>query len=113
MPAFPVFPGGMANLFNFMMPFNIPREVQPDPAKAAELLASLPTVTRGLLRRVSRIVAAEEAEAGGEGESGWTCGICLDGVDEAETETHVKALPCNHLFHQHCLEPWFTTNHTW
>lgn len=103
--------------FAFPFPF-LPFMMQPagpDPAKAAELLASLPTVRRALLRRVDKVVAAEDASNGKEyDERGWRCGICLEGIEEepAEGPIPVKALPCNHLFHGPCLEPWFSSHHT-
>lgn len=107
----------------FFFPFGLPFTFQPpppapDPAKAAELLASLPTVGRALLKRVNMVVAAEDAAGGKEyDDRGWRCGICLEGLEEEaerdEPEQAVKALPCNHLFHEGCLQPWFTTHHTW
>ncbi|KAK8865875.1 hypothetical protein IAR55_001023 [Kwoniella newhampshirensis] len=112
--------------FNFYMP--VRSEPQPNPAKAAELLRSLPTVGKRLLSRVDKIVAAQEVEAMEDDEKGWKCGVCLEGAepDHPETagadekkdegkiqqETGVKALPCNHLFHEKCLEPWFASHHT-
>lgn len=96
--------------FPFPFPFT-PGPPPPDPAKAAELLNSLPTVGRALLKRVDKIVAAEDAQRGDSDSSGWQCGVCLEGLDVGET---VKALPCNHLFHEACLQPWFTNHHhTW
>lgn len=98
--------------FPFTFPFNpfgfAPGPPPPDPAKAAELLNSLPTVGRALLKRVDKIVAAEDAQRGDSDSSGWQCGICLEGL---EVGTTVKALPCNHLFHETCLQPWFTNHH--
>lgn len=73
-----------------------------NPAKAAELLASLPGVDAPTLKRVDAVCRAESEE-----DEGWNCGICL------ESEGAVKALPCNHLFHADCLEPWFSTHLTW
>ena len=87
-----------------------PPDAQPDPAKAAELLKSLPDINRGLLKRVDRIVAAEENESD-EDERGWKCGICLEGMQEEDGDIDIKGLPCNHLFHAKCLEPWFATKH--
>ncbi|BEJ15250.1 hypothetical protein CspHIS471_0410170 [Cutaneotrichosporon sp. HIS471] len=97
-------------LFPFPFPFAFPFQAgppPPDPAKAAELLNSLPTVGRALLKRVDKVVAAEGQRDDGDS-SGWQCGVCLEGIDVGET---VKALPCNHLFHEACLQPWFTNHH--
>lgn len=112
----PGIPPDLAPFFNIFMPFipgfTFSREAAPDPEKAAELLRSLPNVGQALLRRVDRIVAAEEADDGEE--KGWKCGVCLEGVeDPTSPETGVKVLPCNHLFHGNCLEPWFASHHTW
>lgn len=94
-----------------------PQENRPDPEAAAELLRSLPTVSKGLLKRVDKVAAAEQVNNGEEeaddDNKGWKCGICLEGVEDDVKETGVKVLPCNHLFHGACLEPWFTTKHTW
>jgi hypothetical protein len=32
---------------------------------------------------------------------------------DLDARTDIKALPCNHFFHRGCLEPWFSTKHTW
>lgn len=53
-------------LFSFFLP--VSSEPQPDPAKAAELIRSLPTVGKSLLKRVDRIIAAEEVEQGDDEE---------------------------------------------
>ena len=106
--------------FGFFMqvPFFGHQEPRADPEAAAELLRSLPDVPLGLFSRVQRIVVAEQAHEGGvddEEELGWRCGVCLDGLDDGlreKGETGVKCLPCNHLFHEACLSPWFQTNHT-
>lgn len=105
--------------FPFMFPFPFPSDPAPDPEKAKELLRSLPIVEDKVMRRVDRVYAAENTEDGG-----WKCGVCLEGWEEAEEVvetgesdaregTGVKRLPCNHLFHADCLEPWFETKHTW
>ena len=103
----PFFPFFLQNMFGS-------RERQPDPEAAAELLRSLPTVEKGLFHRVERVIVAEQVQDGDVGEEkGWRCGICLEGVEEGAKETGVKVLPCNHLFHGDCLEPWLRTNHSW
>lgn len=100
--------------FPFMMPMSGLRNRRPDPEAAAELLRSLPTVEKSLFRRFERVFTAEQVQSEDNGEErGWNCGVCLEGVDGDAKETGVKVLPCNHLFHSDCLEPWFTTNHTW
>lgn len=75
------------------------------------------------MRRIDRIVAAENAHTGEDDEpdddddetDGWKCGVCLEGVEDwdAPTGLGVKALPCNHFFHGECLKGWFATKHTW
>jgi hypothetical protein len=103
----PFFPFFFQNMFG-------PRERQPDPEAAAELLRSLPTVEKGLFKRVNRVIVAEQVQDEDTAEEkGWRCGICLEGVEDGAKETGVKVLPCNHLFHGDCLEPWLTTNYTW
>jgi hypothetical protein len=105
---------------DFFFPFGImPQEVRPSPEKAKELLRAMKTVGWGMMRRVDRITIAEDGE-GGEDEKGWKCGICLEGAEYGLEEVQVegggpgvKALSCNHLFHEECLQPWFETNHTW
>ncbi|KAL7418879.1 hypothetical protein Q5752_006563 [Cryptotrichosporon argae] len=103
-----MFPGGVPPFFQFMGQAQAPG--RPDPAKAAELLKSLPTVARALMRRLDKIEAAESDD----GASGWRCAVCLDGAEGGGEgdDTGVKALPCHHLFHATCLEPWFSTKHT-
>ncbi|KAL3120294.1 hypothetical protein niasHT_010073 [Heterodera trifolii] len=36
------------------------------------------------------------------------CAICLDQID---LETFVRPLPCNHIFHNDCIENWYGSNH--
>lgn len=103
-------------MFSFFMPLPMgPSERRPDPEAAAELLRAMPGVSKGLLRRVDRVTRAEQVKDGetDEENKGWKCGICLEGPEGDVKDTGVKVLPCNHLFHGACLEPWFTTNHTW
>ena len=109
-------PPGVAPFLSFLMPIGIfgPPPNRPDPAAAAELVRSLPTVSPELLKRIQRITIAEQVQDGeDEDNRGWKCAVCLEGIDPDEKETGVKALPCNHLFHAACIEPWFTSHHTW
>ena len=53
-----------------------------------QLIASLPTQRRGL-------------GSSGTGDAA-TCNICLGSLDEDE----VKTLPCLHVFHTGCIDPW-------
>jgi hypothetical protein len=113
--------GGGPNLwlpFAFPFAFGQQGPPAPDPAKAAELLASLPTIGSALLRRVDKVIVAEDTVGGKDyDDRGWRCGICLEGLDvdanEPASAHPVKSLPCNHLFHEECLQPWFTSHHTW
>lgn len=89
---------------------------RPDPEAAAELLRSLNDVKSPMFRRVNRVIVAEQAQEGLEqdqDEKGWKCGICLEGIEDNVKEIGIKGLPCNHLFHESCLRPWFETKHTW
>ncbi|KAL3115632.1 hypothetical protein niasHT_012775 [Heterodera trifolii] len=36
------------------------------------------------------------------------CAICLDPIP---LETFVRPLPCNHIFHNDCIEKWYGSNH--
>ncbi|KAL3111026.1 hypothetical protein niasHT_012944 [Heterodera trifolii] len=36
------------------------------------------------------------------------CAICLDPIP---LETFVRPLPCNHIFHNDCIENWYGSNH--
>ncbi|KAL3111034.1 hypothetical protein niasHT_012952 [Heterodera trifolii] len=36
------------------------------------------------------------------------CAICLDPIP---LETFVRPLPCNHIFHNDCIEKWYRSNH--
>jgi hypothetical protein len=37
------------------------------------------------------------------------CPVCLELLKADET---VRALPCCHSFHMHCIDPWLSSNHT-
>ena len=112
-PGFTPMPSVPNPFFSFLFASGS-RPNRPDPEAAAELLRSLPTVSRGLFRRVENVIKAEQDKDVEEEENrGWRCGICLEGVEEDVKETGVTVLPCNHLFHRDCLEPWFRTKHTW
>lgn len=37
-----------------------------------------------------------------------TCSICLDPCDSGHGA--IKELLCNHMFHEHCIQPWFGKN---
>lgn len=55
------------------------------------------------------------AVAGGGGEQGAGCSICIEEltvVAGGEENTKVVALPCVHVFHARCLLPWFETKST-
>jgi len=42
-----------------------------------------------------------------------TCTICLDPlITKNENQQHIVALPCNHFFHQGCINDWFN-RHQW
>jgi len=40
---------------------------------------------------------------------GLTCVVCQD---EFPPNSKAKQLPCSHLFHEHCVEPWLEKNNT-
>ncbi|KAM3354200.1 hypothetical protein ACQJBY_025072 [Aegilops geniculata] len=47
-----------------------------------------------------------DAEVASHGELGERCGICMfdeEGTNDGET----VRLPCSHVFHSRCIEPWF------
>lgn len=45
-----------------------------------------------------------DVEVAGHGELGERCAICM--LDEGKDEETVR-LPCSHVFHGRCIEPWF------
>lgn len=50
----------------------------------------------------------ENQNDSGKGMCGFnsTCSICIDDFEENEL---LRALPCGHLYHTHCVMPWLTT----
>lgn len=104
----------------FIIQTGVPAESRPDHEGAEELLRSLPDIDRRTMRRIDRVVAAEQFQSGctsldDDELKGWECGVCLEGVDDwrAPGALGVKALPCNHFFHGECLRDWFVSKRTW
>ena len=46
-----------------------------------------------------------------EKKSNISCVICLDDIDIHSTsiDDQIKCLPCGHVFHQNCIEEWFSS----
>jgi Ring finger domain len=70
--------------------------------RAKKLLDALEVVDEVLLERFFMLKA-------GSGEDGRGCAVCYEDLKVLLGE--VVALPCAHVFHQNCLQPWFQ-NHS-
>ncbi|RLN08421.1 hypothetical protein C2845_PM11G13220 [Panicum miliaceum] len=63
-------------------------------------------------RKRARVAATSEAilglqEVAGDRRSGEECAICLKDFGAEET---LRAMPCSHAFHQHCISQWLHRN---
>lgn len=72
-----------------------------------------PPIDYSLLEDVPLVLNAEEldrmpAHHFGLHDDAVACAICLADLD---TEDLVRDLPCNHMFHQACIDTWFTRNY--
>ena len=78
-------------------------------------------VVPALLSRIEAIEAAGggagEGEAGNKEKEGGGCAVCWDPYSAAGPEidgsgddgSQVLVMPCLHVFHRGCLQPWFET----
>lgn len=60
-----------------------------------------------------RLAASSKAVAGlkevsGDAEEQAECAVCLNNFC---TEDRLRAMPCSHVFHHHCIIRWFQINH--
>lgn len=86
---------------------------EPDPTRARELVAGLYVIPPEFVDRLEAIEAKETEVAGGEREGGRGCSVCWEGYslysddpDVPASEDQVLCMPCLHVFHRRCLEPW-------
>ncbi|XP_037089735.1 E3 ubiquitin-protein ligase RNF13-like [Pollicipes pollicipes] len=61
------------------------------------------SVRRRLPQRVLNKIPTKQFDASKDEED--TCAICLDDYADADT---LRVLPCSHMFHAACVDPWLT-----
>ncbi|KAJ1976966.1 hypothetical protein H4R34_003778 [Dimargaris verticillata] len=57
----------------------------------------------------SEKITVDPIRARGAVPSSPTCAICLDAIIIGSTNTHIRALPCHHIYHDDCIDQWLTT----
>lgn len=64
-----------------------------------------PPISQTRLSEIPKIVITQEQTT-----NNTQCSVCFD--EFRLTETEVRKLPCNHLFHEKCIFPWLRINGT-
>ncbi|THG22099.1 hypothetical protein TEA_014406 [Camellia sinensis var. sinensis] len=58
---------------------------------------------------IDRLMKVVEFNSEGDDEKCTTCAVCLEEFREG---TELTSMPCSHLFHHHCIEPWLESHNS-
>merc|ERR1719502_154963 len=73
--------------------------------RVAAILDAIPQYVYG---HEKQVFSAHADESHREAD-GTTCAVCLDDLEPGVT---IRQLPCQHLFHKDCIDPWLEAHYT-